>query len=649
MDADFTPEICILLAARLGHQSLGRIALLNKACNKTWTPYLYKHIRIITPLQRSRFMTAKSLTALSRNCRFITAIQTRYPLTLVPFADKDEVLTLQLETLDILTDARAETLTQEEDLAIVGVLERSPGLLHLDIRRAPIHPVRILMTIVRYQVALRTLSLFNVTEYDKIPKGTVELAKVFLDRCSAELETLILALYIDGLQLSHDSLRHGGPLSIAGEVLTTRKKHPKLRVFTLVGLQDGSELEWHVLKWFLPGCTSLQILDNARPQLSDGIIGWVTDCRDVQDALAQIKGVWPEPLFAKSYPSRRVEDKEISKSVTKIAKEKGRFRSVLHSITLHCRGGPELAQTAQSIARLCTTDLVRLNIGGASQFGSKGMQAVLTSCQDLRQFDSFNDDETIKYVYTNYPSISAEDMISRPWVCRWLTLLHLEIRNIPRPDITVDGSGDALELYGEVESVTKEESHEIQRKVYNQLGALSCLEELYLGHRQHAQRYSDILQETMGSDYDSEEEDEDEEDTVGTDKFQMDCLEFSLESGLHLLAGLKELRILDVTFTCHRIGIPELEWMETNFPNLASLRGLDPVRSMEDDVQCKSILKTLGFFGPEALTWARTHKIEWLPMEDQTDNEWRWMYAQKEDSDTDGSEEDSDAEELAED
>lgn len=236
------------------------------------------------------------------------------------------------------------------------------------------------------------------------------------------------------------------------------------------------------------------------------------------------------------------------------------------------------------------------------------MQAVLASCQDLRQFDSFNDDKTINYAYTLYPSISAKDMISRPWVCRWLTLLHLEILDIPRPDITVDGSGDPLELFGEEEEATKEESHEIQRKVYSQLGALSCLEELYLGHRRRAARRSTFLQEAMGSGYDSE--DNDEEDTVGTDSLQMNCLELSLESGLYLLAGLKELRILAVTFTCHRVSVPELEWMEINFPNLASLRGLDPAHSMEDDMQCKSVLKTLGFFGPEALTWARTHKIE---------------------------------------
>ncbi|KAF9152634.1 hypothetical protein BG015_004971 [Linnemannia schmuckeri] len=648
MDSELSPIIRDLLASQLGHQSLGRIALLNKACNKIWIPYLYKYLRINTPLQRSRFMTGKSLTALSRNCRYITAIQTRYPLTLVPFADKDEVPTLRLHTLDILTDARAETLTQEEDLAIVGVLTRSPGLLHLSIRRAPIHPVRILMTIVRYQVALRTLNLFNVTEYDKIPQGTVELAKVFLDRCSAELETLVLALYIDGLQVNHDHLRHGGPLSIAGELPTTRKQHPKLKVFTLVGLQDGSELEWHVLKRFLPGCTSLQILDSARPQLSDGTIGWVTDCSDIQDALGQVKGVWPQPLFVMSHTSRPNEDEYISTNVLSILKEKGRFRPVWHTITIHCRGAGKLLQTAQSIARVCTHDLVRLNVGGSSQFGSKGMQAIFTSCRDLRQFDAFNDDTTFKWVYTFYPSISAKDMISAPWVCRWLTLLHLEIVDVPRPDVTVDGVGDQLSLFDEVELATKEESHEIQRKVYRQLGSLSCLEELYLGHRQHAVKRSTIMQEAMGSDYESEE-DEEEEDTVGTVDFLMNCLEFSLESGLDLLAGLKELRILDVTFTCHRIGVPELEWMEINFPNLASLRGLDPVRSMEDDTQCKSVLKTMGFFGPEALTWARMNKIEWLPKEDQTDQEWRWERVQNEDLDADEEDEEGEEEEEEED
>lgn len=48
------------------------------------------------------------------------------------------------------------------------------------------------------------------------------------------------------------------------------------------------------------------------------------------------------------------------------------------------------------------------------------------------------------------------------------------------------------------------------------------------------------------------------------DTFQYRSLKFSLESGLDLLSGLKELRVLDVRSTAHRIGVAELDWMHVN-------------------------------------------------------------------------------------
>ncbi|KAF9087675.1 hypothetical protein BGX23_007944 [Mortierella sp. AD031] len=572
VDPEIPLVVLNLIADRLGPQSLARVALLNKACNKTWTPLLYKTVRIATTLQRRRFMTTKCLQALSRNSQYVTTIQTRYPLTLLPFTDKDEVPQLQLHILDILTDARAETLTLEEDQAIVEILARSPGLVHLSVRRAPLYPVRILMTIVRYQTVLRTLSLFNVTDYDKIPEGSVELAKVFLDRCSSELETLILALNIGDMRVAHDPFRYGGPLSATGEVPAAKKKHPKLKVFALVGLQDGSELEWHVLKLFLPGCTGLQILDGARTQLADGIVGWVTDCSDVQDGLGQAKGVWPQVIFSKSHPSRPdgdKEDRQLATTIVNITKEKDcRFRPVWHTITLHYYlANTNLTLTAKAIAK-----------------------RILASCHDLRQFDSFHEEE---YSMVMYPELSAKVMVSSPWVCRWLTVLHLEITDIPRPDIKADYIGDAYNEYHLKEQKTKK--------------------------------------------------DEIEEDVVGSNQFQMNCLEMSLESGLDLMSGLKELRILDVTFMCHRIGVHELEWMETNWPNLASLRGLDAVRAMEDKAECKAALKNAGFFGPEVMTWARQNKVEWLPSRDRIDQHWRWL-RDEDGSDADETEEEKRAE-----
>ncbi|KAG9062014.1 hypothetical protein KI688_006734 [Linnemannia hyalina] len=59
-----------------------------------------------------------------------------------------------------------------------------------------------------------------------------------------------------------------------------------------------------------------------------------------------------------------------------------------------------------------------------------------------------------------------------------------------------------------------------------------------------------------------------------TRMFNYQFLEFSLESGLYLLAGLKELRMLDLRSTVHYIGVAELEWMHTNWPKLERIKGL---------------------------------------------------------------------------
>lgn len=48
--------------------------------------------------------------------------------------------------------------------------------------------------------------------------------------------------------------------------------------------------------------------------------------------------------------------------------------------------------------------------------------------------------------------------------------------------------------------------------------------------------------------------------------FQLNCLEMSQGSGLDLLSGLKEMRVLDVVRMAHRIGVLELGWMRKNWP-----------------------------------------------------------------------------------
>ncbi|KAG9061037.1 hypothetical protein KI688_007666 [Linnemannia hyalina] len=67
-------------------------------------------------------------------------------------------------------------------------------------------------------------------------------------------------------------------------------------------------------------------------------------------------------------------------------------------------------------------------------------------------------------------------------------------------------------------------------------------------------------------------------------------IEFSLRSGLEILAPLKELRCLSVNQGAHAIGVREVEWMCKNWPRLKSIEGL-----YED-------------YAEEAVAWLRKHR-----------------------------------------
>ncbi|KAF9292175.1 hypothetical protein BGZ88_006503 [Linnemannia elongata] len=60
--------------------------------------------------------------------------------------------------------------------------------------------------------------------------------------------------------------------------------------------------------------------------------------------------------------------------------------------------------------------------------------------------------------------------------------------------------------------------------------------------------------------------------------------QFSLASGLELLGGMEELRVLDVRSTAHRIGIVDLDWMHVNWPKLKEIKGLVSKREWAGDV-----------------------------------------------------------------
>lgn len=161
----------------------------------------------------------------------------------------------------------------------------------------------------------------------------------------------------------------------------------------------------------------------------------------------------------------------------------------------------------------------------------------------------------------------ADVMIQPPtWACaKSLVSLRVVINRIPRPDIKENHNKRPLGQEPLHRGDSMEESRKLQKQLYARLGTLTQLECL-----------------TLGTDYseyhwaDNQEGDYSNDIGVAVNGYQYECLDFTLESGLGEMAGLKNLVTLDLTRMSHRIRAAELEWMTTNWPRLETIIDLVP-------------------------------------------------------------------------
>ncbi|KAG0206106.1 hypothetical protein BGX33_007579 [Mortierella sp. NVP41] len=160
-------------------------------------------------------------------------------------------------------------------------------------------------------------------------------------------------------------------------------------------------------------------------------------------------------------------------------------------------------------------------VNGAPDIKSKDIQRLLCSPAKLKElyllspFRRDNDDENC--------SLNAYDAVKSDWVCTSLKVFGCQVGEIPRLDITHTIAGEAPIYY--VVKGTKQESMDLQRRVCDQFARLQHLDELMLGV-------------PFNSDYDSYRRHDKE---CGQ---RYDCLAMSLESGLGLMKGLKNLRLV---------------------------------------------------------------------------------------------------------
>ncbi|KAI1306968.1 hypothetical protein EDD11_004644 [Mortierella claussenii] len=189
---------------------------------------------------------------------------------------------------------------------------------------------------------------------------------------------------------------------------------------------------------------------------------------------------------------------------------------------------------------------------------SEDIQAVLSSCPNLRIFKALtsNGKDFSTTVY-----LDANEMVDSPWACNRLECLKLIITGIARPDLQIDQYGQPLTGPLHDGTITGDEMHRI---VYSQLGKLTRLRELWLGHDKQDLDDEDNYHST---------------DVEGQWQFidpdeQFECLQFSIKSGMELLRGLKELRVLNLDRMKTRIGLSEVQWMVKHWPKLEKVIGL---------------------------------------------------------------------------
>ncbi|KAG0217885.1 hypothetical protein BGX33_009317 [Mortierella sp. NVP41] len=150
----------------------------------------------------------------------------------------------------------------------------------------------------------------------------------------------------------------------------------------------------------------------------------------------------------------------------------------------------------------------------------------------------------------------------KPWKSESsLKVFRAKISGIPRPDVVLTYNGYWRGTYGP-EDTYADQSQEVQRRVYERLSRFERLEELGLGHDDRDLETPYFRRDKAGGQvyFDSH--------------YQYECLEMSLESGLGMLEGLKELRDVNVFRMATRIGVDEVQWMAESWPKLRALRGL---------------------------------------------------------------------------
>lgn len=223
------------------------------------------------------------------------------------------------------------------------------------------------------------------------------------------------------------------------------------------------------------------------------------------------------------------------------------------------------AGAAAILDHASTLENVRLD--GCSALSGEFLQRLLCSAPNLKRFDIIARDRS----YPKKLVLNAEHIVSssEDWVCHSLESFKCRISNIPRPDVTERTNGRPFNNDDPMHSGSMEASRAVQRVIYRQLGRLTKLKTLVLGRDDvdHDRAVEAHERFTEGEYFD-------DGSTVQAG-YQYECLEMTVESGMDLMVGLKELRHLELDAMAVGVDLKagigaesDLVWMKENWPKL---------------------------------------------------------------------------------
>lgn len=556
---DLPQEILDIITPLISHNDYASCILVNLGWSTIFTPLLWEVVRLGGRTMQECFGTREALKALASNCQHIRVLETTDP-ALVSFlarffpttATKLDSLTIRLKgrptsSIDELVLSTNMNVTTAAAAATAATTTNDNAKGTLNISRCASSVIRILQKAPN----LRYLSLdVGCFRYEDGGEAMEDLVSVFP---ITKLEKLELS-FLNSVLLDRD-LDDGGD-----ENLDEQKsmeyylgKHEPFHALKEVTITGGGQNRINPNRLlFLFRCPHLETV---RLHRLDGIA--------VRTLRVFLKLGCPK-LVNLECRNGLYDPEEFIVDLLRASRLGWRELRLPHM--------PKFGNDSWEALMEHAGTLEVLRIESAPGLPPNGMVNLLCSARKLRRLEGIVGRQ--RKMLTIEPDVHAcatfmeyfVGHLNRSWVLGpSMEHLQLQIRGVPRPDVMYRQSGGELTI--QQTGLDPNLRVAVQYWIYVQLRKMTGLQELIVG-------LMDLSEKTMkfhGVDRSMDSVALEEDPRV----FNYLSLEFSLESGLRLLGGLKEMRMLDVQSTAHNIAVAELAWMHVNWPKLERIRGLE--------------------------------------------------------------------------